>query len=261
MIDPSFGEASPGSDPKLCMPESSSGQCVRNPIFVRHMRDSKRRGDEWLQAAFPCRCCAFCPLSVVGQPLRFTESKLASDEAQIKAILPTIRALLDANVTLFTTHSPDVAAALGIPDVVRKVGFLSPAAYLDLLADMAFALGLGHTHYSPAPLDALANGAAFLNPTFHEPLPSWYLDKYGGSTTAATQNDALQRLAEAHSADSTGEPYVFRVDFQQPETVVAAALQTVEAKNRFSAFQPPEMSRSKPTSACRALTLAVGAAA
>jgi len=123
-----------------------------------------------------------------------------------EAIVPVLTALVEANITLYTTINE--VEALGLPAGIKKLGILSPSEYLDMLGNVSFALGLGYPLYSPAPLDALANGAAFLNPTFPAPLGARYVSS-AGVTDASSQNDAITTLA--------GAPYTYNVDFRNPE--------------------------------------------
>ena len=91
---------------------------------------------------------------------------------------------------------------------------------------MSFALGMGFPLVSAAPIDALYNGAAYLNPVFSKPLPSEMMSAIT-SLKVYTQHDpiALMQL-----------PHVYPVDFTNPATVVDAALRA--HSERFSSYQP-----------------------
>eukprot|EP00966_Prymnesium_polylepis_P036987 858171-Prymnesium_polylepis.1 len=137
LIDPTFGELGPGVDPDHCVaspPADNNGaSCASNPLFL-------------------------------GQPWK-TDGPY---RAHLQAILPTIEALVGANFTMYTSYSAAWAKALGLPAAVQPLGFVTPAQYLDKLADVAFALGLGFTpvrgptaprpvHRRPAPEAARAS--------------------------------------------------------------------------------------------------------
>jgi len=156
-------------------------------------------------------------------------------DTQITAIKATLQVLLDANITLYTSCAS--LEDCNLPEGVKTLGPLKPEHYLDKLAEMSFALGVGYPLLSPAPLDALANGAAFLNPVFASPLPSFTVSALT-TNNASSQHDALALLVAADG--SATQQHVYPVDFTRPATLVEAALKA--HAERFSAYQPEELS-------------------
>jgi len=187
--------------------------------------------------------CSANPI-LIGSP----ESRFEPIQKQLAGIRPTIEALLAANFTLYSTSSSP--EELGLPKGVRALGIMPQAQFLDVLGNVSFALGVGYPLLSPSPLDALANGAAFLNPIFPDLLEAAAVQgDLSTNHTAFTQHDALANL-------NISEPYVHTVDFLRPETVVRAARRTLE--ERFSSFMVEELHPDRIAErVCGALTMQV----
>ena len=133
-----------------------------------------------------------------------------------------IGALLDAQFELHTlaAPTPDCKFAHFSRFVQRgQHGHISPTQYAALFRDMAFVVGTGSPTLSPTPLEALAQGAAFLNPLVHGSLES--------------EDGHYQHQ---HLAQTTGPPYSYKYDRRAPKTLVAAAEAAV--RNRFASHVP-----------------------
>ena len=124
----------------------------------------------------------------------------------------------------------DLVAALaaGEPDVpgVRNLGPLPPPAWRALLRSAAFLLGLGHPLGGPSALDALAAGAAYIDPAHLTPP-----DRY---PHFESQHPYLRRRV--------GPPRVCPVDLADRAAVhecVRAALRAAGAGGR-APFVPPD---------------------
>lgn len=132
-----------------------------------------------------------------------------------------IRSLLDAK---FTLHSTASCHHLW-PQVVHH-GMMTPSDFAQLLRQMAFLVGVGAVAVSPSPLEALANGASYLNPrnrTTGANAARWP----GGDTSFRHQHPILARL---------GAPYVYNYDIDDPRSLVAAAERATHY--RFASFVP-----------------------
>ena len=133
-----------------------------------------------------------------------------------------IGALLDAQFELHTlaAPTPDCKFAHFSRFVQRgQHGHISPTQYAALFRDMAFVVGTGAPFLSPTPLEALAQGAAFLNPLVNGSLES--------------EDGHYQHQ---HLAKTTGPPYSYKYDRRAPKTLVAAAEAAV--RNRFASHVP-----------------------
>eukprot|EP01065_Artemidia_motanka_P011786 TRINITY_DN16426_c0_g1_i1.p1 TRINITY_DN16426_c0_g1~~TRINITY_DN16426_c0_g1_i1.p1 ORF type:complete len:388 (+),score=111.84 TRINITY_DN16426_c0_g1_i1:417-1580(+) len=146
-----------------------------------------------------------------------------------------------------------------LPAGVKNHGKVSPAQFSELLAQSAFLLGFGTPPLGPSPLEAMASGAAYLNPVVGEhrtsefPKPVGPDAAYGvgglGDCVGGVANSSLitpdgkdrtlGHWSTQHDALALyGPPYVYNVDTSQPETVLAAAEAAVG--NRFDSFVPKE---------------------
>ena len=100
-------------------------------------------------------------------------------------------------------------------------GRLSPMAFVMLLRESAFVIGLGNPVYSPTPLEALANGAAWLNPV------SWQDTGREHIMSSSSQHQGLKLL---------GFPYVYNVELSDLKSVLRAA--ELAVTHRFHSFVP-----------------------
>lgn len=187
----------------LCAPATNGEMCSDNPLL-------------------------FGSPQYVGKPV--IQDHLAS-------IPDALSAIVEANITLYSTFAPDAFAYLQrlgvLPRGVINKGTLSSAEYSDLFGDVSFSLGVGYPLTSPAPLESMAHGVAFLNPKFPRPLkPEVIAQPVAGLFTTNTQHDPLTLL--------TGAPYIYGVNFQEPRTVVSAAHKAIH--NPFDSHTPDELS-------------------
>jgi len=123
-------------------------------------------------------------------------------------IKQVISLLLDLNFSLYGTWE------VKLDTRVQEMGRLSLDELAQKMQELAFVLGAGNLN-SPSPLEALANGVAFLN-----------------GNSGHMQHDFL---------DTLGPPYVYRVDLGRPHDVVDAARSAVE--HRFASYVPWQMTR------------------
>lgn len=70
-----------------------------------------------------------------------------------------------------------------IPSYVKNHGILSGRDLQFLLRETKLFVGLGFPYEGPAPLEAIANGCAFLNPKFNPPKSSKNTDFFIGKPT------------------------------------------------------------------------------
>jgi len=129
---------------------------------------------------------------------------------------PFVEKLVDAGFELHT-NCPKSTALEGL----INHGKISPRAFVMLLRKSAFVIGLGHPVDSPTPLEALANGAAWLNPVSLGETERRYVKK------SHAQHQGLKLL---------GMPYVYNVVLTNMSSVLHAAEMAVA--NRFHSFVP-----------------------
>ena len=108
-------------------------------------------------------------------------------------------------------HLNSSSASGGRNGSIITHGLMSPTGFAKALRGMSFLLGVGSISVSPSPLEALANGAAFLNPR-------------NGSHS---QHPPLAAV---------GAPYVYNYELGVPASVVDAAECAVRA--RFASYTP-----------------------
>lgn len=75
-------------------------------------------------------------------------------------------------------------SAKAIPDFVINHGLLAPEHFQRLLRRTKLFVGLGFPYEGPAPLEAIANGAIFLNPKFSPPRGRGNTDFFNGKPTS-----------------------------------------------------------------------------
>ena len=106
------------------------------------------------------------------------------------------------------------------PSSIINHGPLKPDEFILLLRKMAFVIGLGHPLDSPTPLEAIANGAAWLNPS---------------SISAYDDTKVVKIMHSQHQGLKVlGMPYVYNVDLANVTSVLLAAERAF--KNRFHGF-------------------------
>uniref|UniRef100_W5K7V0 alpha-1,6-mannosyl-glycoprotein 6-beta-N-acetylglucosaminyltransferase n=1 Tax=Astyanax mexicanus TaxID=7994 RepID=W5K7V0_ASTMX len=104
-----------------------------------------------------------------------------------------------------------------LPPYVKNHGILSGRDLQFLLRETKLFVGLSFPYEGPAPLEAIANGCAFLNPKFHPPKSSKNTDFFKGKPT-------LRELTSQHPYAEVyiGQPHVWTVDIDDPAEVERA---------------------------------------
>ena len=154
-----------------------------------------------------------------------------------------VTSLLARGFTIYATCSGAGCAAL--PNGVVGVGKLSPRDYALLLRNVSFLLGLGAPLISPSPYEAIAAGAAYLNPVWEVhsiASPPSFARAASSSSPPPQQQAALAGLTAISFLTmhaplaSLGQPYVYDYDPDDVKTVLAAAERAVRV--RFASFVP-----------------------
>uniref|UniRef100_A0AAY4CIJ1 alpha-1,6-mannosyl-glycoprotein 6-beta-N-acetylglucosaminyltransferase n=1 Tax=Denticeps clupeoides TaxID=299321 RepID=A0AAY4CIJ1_9TELE len=104
-----------------------------------------------------------------------------------------------------------------LPSYVKNHGILSGRDLQFLLRETKLFVGLSFPYEGPAPLEAIANGCAFLNPKFTPPKSSKNTDFFKGKPT-------LRELTSQHPYAEVyiGQPHVWTVDIDNPMEVEKA---------------------------------------
>uniref|UniRef100_A0A3Q3JG50 alpha-1,6-mannosyl-glycoprotein 6-beta-N-acetylglucosaminyltransferase n=1 Tax=Monopterus albus TaxID=43700 RepID=A0A3Q3JG50_MONAL len=93
-----------------------------------------------------------------------------------------------------------------IPSYVKNHGIIKGTAVQILLRQSKVFVGLSFPYEGPAPLEALANGCAFLNPRMHPPQSRLNSDFFKGKPN-------IREVTSQHPyAEAIGKPYVWDVD-------------------------------------------------
>ncbi|XP_049905860.1 alpha-1,6-mannosylglycoprotein 6-beta-N-acetylglucosaminyltransferase A-like [Epinephelus moara] len=113
-----------------------------------------------------------------------------------------------------------------IPNYVKNHGIVKGTEVQALLRQSKVFVGLSFPYEGPAPLEALANGCAFLNPRLHPPQSSLNTEFFKGKPN-------IREVTSQHPyAEAIGEPYVWMVDMHNStdvERALTAVLnQTIE---------------------------------
>jgi Glycosyltransferase family 18 len=143
---------------------------------------------------------------------------------------PIIDALLDDGFELHTTCQDCTTSTL--PVQVIRHDHVGPFDFIRILRQCTFLIGFGHPYDSPSPLEALANGVAFINPIAVGALPL-------NETTFPYRTGPVQLRSTQHVPLSMlGAPYVYNVHLSNVTQVLAAANHAV--RYRFASHVPPE---------------------
>ncbi|XP_039673109.1 alpha-1,6-mannosylglycoprotein 6-beta-N-acetylglucosaminyltransferase A-like [Perca fluviatilis] len=109
-----------------------------------------------------------------------------------------------------------VDQSAGIPDYVKNHGIIRGTEVQALLRQSKVFVGLSFPYEGPAPLEALANGCAFLNPRLHPPQSSL-------NTEFFKDKPNIREVTSQHPyAEAIGEPYVWMVDMHNSTDVERA---------------------------------------
>ncbi|XP_041118119.1 alpha-1,6-mannosylglycoprotein 6-beta-N-acetylglucosaminyltransferase A-like [Polyodon spathula] len=113
-----------------------------------------------------------------------------------------------------TVHGTSTAH---LPSYVKNHGILSGRELQFLLRETKLFVGLSFPYEGPAPLEAIANGCAFLNPKFNPPKSSKNTDFFKGKPT-------LRELTSQHPYAEVyiGKPHVWTVNIEDPVEVEKA---------------------------------------
>ncbi|OCT63353.1 hypothetical protein XELAEV_180444491mg, partial [Xenopus laevis] len=113
-----------------------------------------------------------------------------------------------------------------LPNYVKNHGILSGRDLQFLLRETKLFVGLGFPYEGPAPLEAIANGCAFLNPKFNPPKSSRNTDFFKGKPT-------LRELTSQHPYAEVyiGKPHVWTVDINNRDEVEKAVKEILNQKN------------------------------
>ncbi|XP_074514289.1 alpha-1,6-mannosylglycoprotein 6-beta-N-acetylglucosaminyltransferase A-like [Sebastes fasciatus] len=127
-----------------------------------------------------------------------------------------------------------VDQSVSIPSYVKNHGIVKGTEVQALLRQSKVFVGLSFPYEGPAPLEALANGCAFLNPRLHPPQSSLNAEFFKGKPNT-------REVASQHPyAEAIGEPYVWMVDMHN-STDVERAL-TVILNQTIEPYLPYEFS-------------------
>ncbi|TRY91996.1 hypothetical protein DNTS_013797 [Danionella cerebrum] len=109
------------------------------------------------------------------------------------------------------------SSTLHLPAYVKNHGILSGRDLQFLLRETKLFVGLSFPYEGPAPLEAIANGCAFLNPRFDPPKSSKNTDFFKGKPT-------LRELTSQHPYAEVyiGRPHVWTVNIEDPAEVESA---------------------------------------
>lgn len=139
--------------------------------------------------------------------------------------LSVVKKYVDVHGTVFVDGS-QVEPTL--PDFVTNHGILSGPELHKLLLESKLFLGLGFPYEGPAPLEAIAQGCVFINPSFDPPHNRENTPFFKGKPT-------MRKVTSQHpyAEDFISEPHVYTVDINNMTEVDAAirkALEMVDSK-------------------------------
>ncbi|XP_071148602.1 alpha-1,6-mannosylglycoprotein 6-beta-N-acetylglucosaminyltransferase A-like isoform X4 [Mytilus edulis] len=149
------------------------------------------------------------------------------------AYLEVIKSLVEIHGTVYIdTEAKNKTHT--IPSYVNNHGLLNGEDLHTLLRQSKIFIGLGFPYEGPAPLEAIANGAVFINPKFNPPHSSKNTKFFKGKPTE-------RKLTSQHpyAEQFLGEPYVYTIDIkniQQVKDTVARILH----RNEFNPYMPYE---------------------
>ncbi|XP_076879333.1 alpha-1,6-mannosylglycoprotein 6-beta-N-acetylglucosaminyltransferase A [Brachyhypopomus gauderio] len=136
-----------------------------------------------------------------------------------KKYLDIIHSYMEVHGTVHGTST------VHLPEYVKNHGILSGRDLQFLLRETKLFVGLSFPYEGPAPLEAIANGCAFLNPKFNPPKSSKNTDFFKGKPT-------LRELTSQHPYAEVyiGQPHVWTVDIDNPSEVDRALRAIVSQK-------------------------------
>uniref|UniRef100_A0A8B9BEU1 alpha-1,6-mannosyl-glycoprotein 6-beta-N-acetylglucosaminyltransferase n=1 Tax=Anser brachyrhynchus TaxID=132585 RepID=A0A8B9BEU1_9AVES len=136
-----------------------------------------------------------------------------------KAYLDVIHTYMEVHGTVHGTST------MYIPGYVKNHGILSGRDLQFLLRETKLFVGLGFPYEGPAPLEAIANGCAFLNLRFNPPKSSKNTEFFKGKPT-------LRELTSQHPYAEVyiGKPHVWTVDINDLSEVERAVKSILNQK-------------------------------
>lgn len=170
---------------------------------------------------FPHSLVTSEPSTNASRPRRgFLLAKSCTSQSGLLAD-PHIRSLVDALLSAgFELHmTARCPPQMGLPKELVSRGMRPPAEFALLLRSMAFLVGIGSIDATPSPLEAIANGAAFLNPR-------------NRSASGGPYHYQHPFIADL------GAPYVYNYDIDDASSLVAAAESAW--RRRFASYVPPQ---------------------
>eukprot|EP00794_Sanderia_malayensis_P019254 gene19254-21182_t len=141
---------------------------------------------------------------------------------------------LDVIKDYFEIHATMLGRRQEIPSYVTNHGVLKIGNLTDLLARAKLFIGLGFPFEGPGPLDAISQGAVYLNPKF--PVPKNKInDKFFEG------KPFLRKLTSQnpYMEDFVQQPYAYTLDFRDKEQLVSL-LKKIKDQKTFHSHLPRE---------------------
>ena len=121
------------------------------------------------------------------------EEIIHREEASL--LLSIIRDEFDVHATLFSKENEgDISS---VPTFIENHGYVNQSAFLQLLRQSKVYVGLGKPPEGPAALEAIANGAIFLQPAYDPPINSY--ESKPTSRMLTSQNPFMETLGGNYS--------------------------------------------------------------
>nr|VZI41830.1 unnamed protein product [Spirometra erinaceieuropaei] len=134
----------------------------------------------------------------------------------------------------FEVHSTVADAKSDLPKTIKHHGLLAGAAYMDVLRSSKVFVGVGFPYEGPAPVEAIANGVIFVNPSFNPPKSRYNTDFFSSKPTSrgvTSQHPYIENFI--------GEPFSYTVDIQN-ETAVRELFSRLRQQPKPPAYVPFE---------------------
>ncbi|XP_052815041.1 alpha-1,6-mannosylglycoprotein 6-beta-N-acetylglucosaminyltransferase A-like [Mya arenaria] len=128
----------------------------------------------------------------------------------------------------------DSKSPLKIPSYVINHGILNGEDLHKLLRQSKIFLGLGFPYEGPAPLEAIANGAVFINPKFLLPHSRNTQPFFKGKPT---ERELMSQ--HPYAEQFIGEPHVYTINIEDPDEV-RTTVQKILDMEQFNGFLPYE---------------------
>ncbi|KAL5005564.1 hypothetical protein ScPMuIL_016722 [Solemya velum] len=145
--------------------------------------------------------------------------------------LDVIKKHLDVHGTVYDGSQDSTS---NVPSFVTNHGILNGKDLQHLLRETKIFIGLGFPYEGPAPLEAIANGAVFINPKFDPPHDSKNTKFFKGKPT----NRGLSSQ-HPYAEQFIGEPHVYSIDIKDLNLVEQTVKKIIE-KDLFEPYLPYE---------------------